>query len=105
MEIKNTINPYNPYNRINRAGISSKTTHSGTERGKAAPQEESGDSVVLSPEGKLRTAAFTAAMNTPEVRMEKVAKLKEKVESGEYTPDSKDIATKLLKENPGLFRA
>ena len=105
MEIKNTFNPLDPYNqtKLTNTGQTGKTT------GRAAPNApaqgaETGDRVSLSPEAKLRTEAFTTAMNTPEVRAEKVAALKAQVESGEYQIDSKAIAAKLLAQEPGLFQ-
>lgn len=105
MEIKNNLNPLDPYNQTKLT--STTQTNQAVNRTAAntsAPARESGDRVSLSPEGKLRTEAFTAAMGAPDVRAEKVAGLKARVQSGEYQVDSKAVATKLLQEEPGLFR-
>ena len=58
-----------------------------------------GDRVSVSPEALLRTEAYKAANAAPEVRQEKVDAIKEKVSSGTYTIDSKNIAKKLLESD------
>ncbi|CAK7049235.1 MAG: hypothetical protein DELT_00965 [Desulfovibrio sp.] len=101
MEIKNNLNPLDPYTRTQLTGTVNQETKRGTAN--AAPAGETGDRVSLSPEAKLRTEAYTTAMNAPDVRQEKIDALKAQVASGEYQPDSKAIASKLLAEEPGLF--
>lgn len=103
MEIKNTLNPLDPYSRTSLAGTKNETTPR-TAQAATAAQGETGDRISLSPEAKLRTEAFTSAMNAPDLRTEKVAAIKARVDSGEYAPDSKVIAAKLLAGEPGLFR-
>ena len=105
MEIKNTLNPIDPYTqaRVNNAGKTPQTANRAPHNAPVSGKE-TGDRVSLSPEAKLRTEAFTSAMNTPDVRAEKVSELKARVQSGEYTIDSKAIAAKLLEEEPGLFQ-
>lgn len=105
MEIKNNLNPLDPYTQARLTGA----THANQAASRAAanapaPARESGDRVSLSPEAKLRTEAFSTAMSAPEVRAEKVAALKARVESGEYQVDSAAVAAKLLQEEPGLFQ-
>jgi negative regulator of flagellin synthesis FlgM len=105
MEIKNTLNPFDPYNQTKLTGAAQANQPTSRAAVNApAPAKEGGDRVSLSPEGKLRTEAFTSAMGAPDVRAEKVAALKARVQSGEYEIDSKAIAAKLLREEPGLFR-
>ena len=58
-----------------------------------APQN---DTVNLSNEAKLRTQAYTDAMSAPDARAEKVAKLKEQVNSGTYTPNSMRTARAMV---------
>ncbi|MDL2209864.1 flagellar biosynthesis anti-sigma factor FlgM [Desulfovibrio sp. OttesenSCG-928-O18] len=103
MEIKNNLNPLDPYSRTKLTATNNQAPQRAAQ-GVSAPQGETGDRVSLSPEAKLRTEAFTSAMSAPNVRAEKVAALKAQVESGEYTPDSKAIAAKLLAEEPGIFQ-
>lgn len=105
MEIRNNLNPLDPYNqaRLDKADhASSKVT--GRNAADNASAGETGDRVSLSPEAMLRTEAFSAAMNTPEVRAEKVAEIKALVDAGEYEINSQAIASRLLTEEPGLFR-
>lgn len=61
-----------------------------------------GDRVSVSPEALLRTEAYKAANAAPEVRQEKVDSIKEKISSGTYTVDSKNIAKKLLESDAFL---
>jgi len=105
MEIKNTLNPLDPYNqpRLNQLGKASLPTNRATANAPASARE-TGDRVSLSPEAKLRTEAYTSAMNAPDIRAEKVAEIKARVQSGEYFVDSKAVAAKLLAEEPGLFQ-
>lgn len=105
MEIKNTLNPLDPYtqtklNNTTQTGqaVARKTPEA------AAPKTEAGDRISLSPEAKLRTEAFSTATNAADVRADKVAAIRSRVESGEYQIDSKAIAAKLLQEEPGLFQ-
>ena len=105
MEIKNTFNPLDPYTQTKL----NNTAQTGQAVGRkaadtAAPKAETGDRVSLSPEAKLRTEAFSSAMNAGDVRADKVAALKAQVESGEYQIDSRAIASRLLQEEPGLFQ-
>lgn len=105
MEIRNNLNPLDPYNqaRLDKADQASgkATARNATTNASAG---ETGDRVSLSPEALLRTEAFSAAMNAPEVRAEKVAEIKARVNAGEYEIDSRAIASGLLTEEPGLFR-
>ena len=62
-----------------------------------------GDSVNLSGQGKLVNSARQAAVDAPEVRAEKVARLKELVQNGEYKIDTQKTAAKIVEEELGLF--
>ncbi len=105
MEIKNTLTPLDPYTQTKLAGgVPANRAANRTAPG-PAPGREGGDRVSLSPEARLRTEAFSSAMSAPEMRAEKVAELKARVQSGEYQVDSAAVAAKLLQEEPGLFQA
>lgn len=73
-----------------------KSADTGTSR-------SSGDHSTLSDEAKLRAEAFSSAMAAPETRTEKVAAIKARLDSGEYTIDTKQIALKLLSEDAELL--
>ena len=103
MEIKNNLNQLDPYTRTKITGTNSQDAKRGANAA-AAPAPESGDRISLSPEAKLRTEAYTTAMNAPDIRQSKIDALKAQVESGTYQTDSKAIASKLLAEEPGIFQ-
>ena len=65
--------------------------------------EPKGDRVSLSGEGRLRTEAYKEAMNAPDVRSDKVAAIKARIEAGEYEIDSTKIAEGILKDELDLF--
>ena len=59
----------------------------------------SGDGVSVSNDAKLLAAGFEAARKSPDVREDKVARLKELVASGQYSTDSRAIAERMLRED------
>ncbi|MEK6591207.1 MAG: flagellar biosynthesis anti-sigma factor FlgM [Nitrospinota bacterium] len=59
---------------------------------------EGGESVILSERVKDIQKAKEITKNTPDVRTERVAELKEQIEKGKYHINSKDIAEKMLKD-------
>lgn len=70
----------------------------------AAAEAARSDSITVSHDGKLLNLARAEAINAPEVRSEKIAALKSRLDDGSYQPDSKRIAMALVREEPGLFR-
>lgn len=97
MDIKNIYEGALPYSnkKVGEGGEAggSKKTGKATGRRDAA---SSSDKISLSDEGKLYSQAVRDAQSEPEIRANRVAELKAKVQSGEYQPDSKVIAEKLL---------
>lgn len=82
-----------------------KTAH---DRAAQQSQDASGagksfDTVKVSDEGKLRTDVYRQAMSAPDVRQERVDRLKNEVASGTYQINSRDIADKLLREDAAIF--
>lgn len=69
----------------------------------SAATAQAGDSVRLSGDGKLVDRARRAAMDAPEVRAEKVERLKQLVESGQYEIDPQKTAAKLVEEDLSLI--
>lgn len=63
-----------------------------------------GDTVSVSQDAFLLTEARRAAQNAPDVRADKVEALRIQVADGAYRPDSRLIASGLIREEPGLFR-
>ena len=63
-----------------------------------------GDTLQLSHEAKLRTAARSAAMQAGDMRQERVDALKTQVADGTYPINNEKIAVRLLQEEADLFR-
>ena len=111
MEIKNTIGQMNPYqtqldnNRADQTGQAARAARSARSENSAGGEAQApkGDTISLSPEARLRTEAYSAAMSAPDTRQSRIDALKSGIASGEYQPDSRQIAGKLLAEEPGLF--
>jgi len=95
MDIK--FNPIQPVGAVKR--------YQGTQRASAASEssgvQQASDRVDFSDSGKLFAQALKHAINTPEIREEKVAALRESIQNGTYSPSSRDIAQKML-SNLGL---
>lgn len=75
-------------------------THPATTHGTAAPQT---DTVSVSDEALLRTEAYRTAMNAPDMREDKVNSIKEQVDNGTYSINSRRIAANLLGMERDLF--
>ena len=61
------------------------------------------DQLLLSAAGKDAQIAKQAVANTPDVREDVVASLKEQIDSGTYEVSADDLAGKLLEKYNGLF--
>lgn len=61
------------------------------------------DQLLLSAAGKDAQIAKQAVANTPDVREDMVASLKEQIDSGTYEVSADDLAGKLLEKYNGLF--
>jgi flagellar biosynthesis anti-sigma factor FlgM len=57
-----------------------------------------GDEVAVSGEARLRGTIYGEAMKSSGMRDDKVARLKAMVESGEYQPDTKEIASAIVRD-------
>ena len=102
MVIKNVAGELNPYaqKRIDgqrpadlaqRAQDSSKNPSSNADR------------VALSSEARLRGAALQSANEAPDVRREKIDRLKQQVKDGSYQPDLKKAAANLVRDDLSLL--
>ena len=61
------------------------------------------DQLLLSATAKDAQVARQALANTPDVREEVIAPLKEQIDNGTYEVDTDDFAGKLLERYNGLF--
>jgi len=71
------------------------------ETGRSTPDK--GDSIKLSGQAKLYSRALRTAQESPEIRQKKVAEIKALVESGDYHPDNKKTAAKIVEEDLDLI--
>lgn len=102
MEIKTYLKQLDPYRtQLEKAETGKANAARVRTTGTRSP---AGDRISLSVEGKLRTEAYAAAQAAPDVRQEKVDTLRERVNNGSYTVDSRKVAEKLVKEEIELFR-
>ncbi|WP_291321907.1 flagellar biosynthesis anti-sigma factor FlgM [Desulfonatronospira sp.] len=74
-------------------------TRADKEARKSSLQGQSGDKVTLSQGAKLHHAAMQAAVDSDEVRMEKVQDLRERVADGSYQLDARKTAEKMIRED------
>jgi negative regulator of flagellin synthesis FlgM len=79
---------------VKDAGPAEKVAQEQTQQ--QATAQEAGDRVELSPLAKDLQKAAEVAQATPDVRADKVAALKAKIESGTYEVDSKKVASKMI---------
>ncbi|MDR1856574.1 MAG: flagellar biosynthesis anti-sigma factor FlgM [Desulfovibrio sp.] len=87
-------------------GIAQGAQIDGTGRRQKEVQREAtstGDTVTVSKDALLLTEGRRVAQNAPDVRADKVERLRIEVENGTYKPDSKLIAESLVREEPQLF--
>ncbi|MEW5773662.1 MAG: flagellar biosynthesis anti-sigma factor FlgM [Thermodesulfobacteriota bacterium] len=90
-----TDNPYENL-RIREDADAGRAEGRGKAAGKPTP---SGDGVSVSSDAKLLAAGFEAARKAPDVREDKVARLKELVASGQYQVDGRSIAERMVRED------
>ena len=101
MKIENNVQTFfDPY----AASSATDKTTQARAADAAAPQTEGGDTVSVSQDALLLTEARRTAQNTPDVRADKVATLRQEVADGTYAVDSRRIAQSLIREEPGLFQ-
>lgn len=88
--------------RTQQAGVQRPATDGKSPAG-ATQGQASQDRINVSADGALRTAALSTAMNTNDVRQEKVDSIRESLDNGTYVIDSRKIATKLVQDENAIF--
>lgn len=86
------------YNQVAQIYQGSKTANKQKSSGAAAGR----DNVTISQAGYDYQIVKKAVADTPDVREDKVAQLKAKIESGSYKVDAGDFASKLLEKYNAL---
>jgi negative regulator of flagellin synthesis FlgM len=92
MEIKSNLDKLESH--VNRVDFDKARRHE-VNGASSLTGPESGDKVCLS-SSFLKDLVMREALDTPDIREEKVADLKARIASGQYSADSLDIAAKLL---------
>ena len=67
--------------------------------GKGTNAQTGGDKVVLSPQAREINQAKQAFEACPDIRQEKVARLKEQIANGTYRLDAAAVSAKMIKES------
>ena len=96
MEInKTTTSQMEMYSRfrVDQPSTRTATPHSAHTQNAGASRM---DTVSVSEEAMLRTEAYRAAMNGPDVRQDKVDALKDRISNGTYQINSRQIAAGML---------
>ena len=87
------------YNQVAQIYKNSKTTKAQSSRGTTAGRDE----VTISRTGYDYQIAKQAVAEASDIREDKVAELKTKVDSGNYKVDAGDFASKLLEKYNELY--
>lgn len=99
MDINSIIGELNPYAK-QKVQEGQRARNSSLAESKSS---ETGDSVQLSSEARLRGAALSEAGRASDVRADKIKELKEKVRNGTYQPDIKKAAANLIRDDLSLL--
>lgn len=91
------IDAYNRVNQIYQTGKATKTTKSGK------PSASANDQFEISQFGKELQVAKESVKNASDVREDKVADIKARMQNGTYQVSSEQIADKLLDSYFGLM--
>lgn len=97
MQIKNILDQLGAYKQEQ---IERNKTQ---EKKSAQANRQENDQVKLSSKAQNLNKAMRLAQESPEMRAEKVGQLKDQVASGNYQPDSRRIAEKLVQEELELW--
>ncbi len=100
MEINNRINGFGSYEN---AKLEKTDRERSKSKDDSAEVSSSGDTVNISDEALLRTDALQTASSTSDIRREKVEAIKAQIANGEYTIDTKKIATNLVRDDMALL--
>lgn len=91
----NTITPFSGYEAQRLEQLEQQRQEA---QKSPAAQEGGTDRISISEEGRLKASTLKAAQEADDVRADKVADLKARIEAGEYKPSGKDIAASLVKQ-------
>jgi negative regulator of flagellin synthesis FlgM len=96
------VSDINQKNNLLQKVVQAHSTHSAEKNlkpGESEGKTASGDKVEFSARSREMQKIHEVLRTVPEVRSEKVAKLKKQIEDGQYRVDSDAIAEKIIKES------
>ena len=102
MVIKSIVGDQHPYAN-KKIDNKSQAEQAQKSQGQTKTTADNADRVVLSSEARLRGASLQTANDAPDVRREKVDRLKQQVKDGTYKPDVKKAAANLIRDDLDLF--
>ncbi len=108
MDIKKILGGVSPYaqNKVEQGEETGTAARIAKAKAKAKAKDSSstGDRVSVSQDAKLVAEAARSANESPDVRVDRVEALKAQVQSGNYTPDPRKIAQKLVDSEVEFMR-
>ena len=106
MDIKKILGGVSPYaqNKVEQGEETGATARLAKAKAKAKDSSSTGDRVSVSQDAKLVAEAAKLAGESPDVRVDRVEALKAQVQSGNYIPDPRKIAQKLVDSEVEFMR-
>lgn len=103
MDIKKILGGSNPYiqSKVEKGDGAEAAAKA---KARIKSQSSSGDRVSVSSDAKLVAEAAKTAMESPDVRVDRVEALRAQVQSGNYNPDPRRIAQKLVESDLDFLR-
>ncbi|MBF0480961.1 MAG: flagellar biosynthesis anti-sigma factor FlgM [Desulfovibrionaceae bacterium] len=102
MDVKGIISGVNPYLNPKATGAEGRDATDQAAKTGAQQAAATGDVVTISDAAKLQALATREATRSPDVRRDKVDEVKQKIQSGQYKPDSRKIAEGIVKSDLGM---
>ncbi|MFZ5427277.1 MAG: flagellar biosynthesis anti-sigma factor FlgM [Thermodesulfobacteriota bacterium] len=98
MDIKKILGGGSPYvqSKVEKGESSEAPARVEKTKAKAGSQASAGDRVSVSSDAKLVAEAARVAKESPDVRVDRVEALKAQVQSGNYSPNPRLIAQKMV---------
>ncbi|MEE9258607.1 MAG: flagellar biosynthesis anti-sigma factor FlgM [Nitrospinaceae bacterium] len=81
-----------------KARVSGKKPVDKSEAPSSAPKTQGSENIALSSRAKDIQKAFEAAKSAPDIRVDKVERIKTEIAEGRFHVDSKDLAEKILQD-------
>lgn len=92
------INQKNLLQNVGQAH-STQSAEQNQKPGEVGAKAASGDRVEFSARSREMQKIYEALQTTPDIRSEKVAEIKKRIEEGQYRVDSETLAEKIIKES------